>query len=379
MKITVLTPDMSHNCLSRAYALAEMLRRRHEVEIAGPIFGEGIWPPLANGGSIPYKTVKVRGSFTSAQVLALRRQVEGDVVYASKPRFPSFGLGVLLKIARRVPLVLDMDDWERGFILEDRRISRSRDLRSALSDAVYDVTVSVNEALPGLADRLTVANTFLQRRFGGTLVWHARDTEAFRPDRFSREDVREEHGIEPDERVVMFSGSPGPYKGVEELIDSVRRIPDPRVTLALVGIPDGTPFGVHLREIGGTLGRRFHGFGRQPFDKMPEFLAMADLVVIPQRRSYATIGQVPAKVFEAMAMAKPILATAVSDLPYILRDCGWVIEPGNVEEMSRAIQAILADEDTAIRMGARAREKCVREFSRSAMEPVLVEVFRRYE
>src|SRR5437867_7501203 len=73
MKITVLTPDMSHNCLSRAYALAEMLRRRHEVEIAGPIFGEGIWPPLANGGSIPYKTVKVRGSFTSAQVLALRR------------------------------------------------------------------------------------------------------------------------------------------------------------------------------------------------------------------------------------------------------------------------------------------------------------------
>jgi len=236
MKITVLTPDMSHNCLSRAYALAEMLRRRHEVEIAGPIFGEGIWPPLANGGSIPYKTVKVRGSFTSAQVLALRRQVEGDVVYASKPRFPSFGLGVLLKIARRVPLVLDMDDWERGFILEDRRISRPRDLRSALSDAVYDVTVSVNEALPGLADRLTVANTFLQRRFGGTLVWHARDTEAFRPDRFSREDVREEHGIEPDERVVMFSGSPGPYKGVEELIDSVRRIPDPRVTLALVGI-----------------------------------------------------------------------------------------------------------------------------------------------
>ena len=69
----------------------------------------------------------------------------------------------------------------------------------------------------------------------------------------------------------------------------------------------------------------------------------------------------------------------MSDLPYILRDCGWVIEPGNVAEMSRAIQAILADEDTAIRTGARAREKCVREFSRDAMEPVLVEVFRRYE
>src|SRR5205809_440363 len=211
MKITVLTPDMSHNCLSRAYALAEMLRRRHEVEIAGPIFGEGIWPPLANGGSIPYKTVKVRGSFTSAQLLALRRQVEGDVVYASKPRFPSFGLGVLLKIARRVPLVLDMDDWERGFILEDRRISRPRDLRSALSDAVYDVTVSVNEALPGLADSLTVANTFLQRRFGGTLVWHARDTAAFRPDAGIPRDGRSRrHSAAPQ----LCDDRPGPGQGL---------------------------------------------------------------------------------------------------------------------------------------------------------------------
>lgn len=381
MKITVLTPDMSHNCLGRAYALAEMLRRRHDVEIAGPMFGEGVWPPLADGGGIPYRSVKVRGSFTSAQVLALRRQIEADVVYASKPRFPSFGLGVLMKLARQMPLVLDMDDWEMGFIREDRRIRPGdRSVRSALSAAVYDATVAVSEALPGLADDLTVASTFLQRRFGGTIVWHARDTEVFRPDRFSKDAVRSEHGIRPDERLVMFLGSPGPYKGVEELVEAVRRLEDPHTALAVVGIPDGTPYGAHFRAVCNTgLGPRFHGLGPQPFGTAPELLAMADLVVIPQRRTFATVGQMPAKVFDAMAMAKPVLATAVSDLPYVLQGCGRIVEPGNVEALSAAIQAILADEDAAADMGRRARERCVREFSRTAMEPVLEGVFHRYE
>lgn len=380
MKITVLTPDMSHNCLGRAYALAEILRPRHEVEIAGPLFGDGVWSPLADGGGIPYRTVRVRGNFTSAQVLALRRQIEADVVYASKPQFPSFGLGVLLKLARQLPLVLDMDDWEKGFILEDRQTRPAgRNLRSALSAAVYDATVSMSEALTGLADRLTVASTFLQRRFGGTIVWHARDTDVFRPDRFSKEGVRAEHGIRPDERVVMFSGSPGPYKGVEELLEAIRRIPDPDVTLALVGIPDGTPYGLQLRGMcGAALGSRFHGFGPQPFARLPEWLAMADVVVVPQRRSYATVGQVPAKVFDAMAMAKPVLATAVSDLPYVLQDCGWIVPPGDVEALGRGIQTILADEGRAAEMGRRARERCVSQFSRAAMEPVLEEVFRAY-
>ena len=42
IKILILSPDLSHNCLDRSYLLAKILQRHYEVEIIGPMFGEGI-------------------------------------------------------------------------------------------------------------------------------------------------------------------------------------------------------------------------------------------------------------------------------------------------------------------------------------------------
>ena len=380
MKISVLTPDVSHNCLGRAYMLARILQRRYDVEIVGPMFGGGIWTPLAGASDVPIKSLPVHGSMTNAKALALRSRLDGDVLYASKPRFPSYGVGLIEKLAHGRPLVLDIDDWEGGFIREARagRMKR-RDIVTFFSDVIYDTTVALAENLPGLADGLTVSNTFLRNRFGGVLVWHGRDTDAFRPDPVSRVTIRAAQGVHPDERVVMFLGSPGPHKGVEDLMEAVGRIEDPRVSLALVGLPDGTPYGMQLRMQGtSALGRRFRGFGFQPFSKVPEFLAIADVVVIPQRRSLSTEGQMPAKVFDAMAMAKPIVATAVADLPYVLHDCGRIVEPGAVDEISTSIRELLRNPEAAADLGRRARQRCVEEFSWDALEPILTGVFEGY-
>jgi hypothetical protein len=56
----------------------------------------------------------------------------------------------------------------------------------------------------------------------------------------------------------------------------------------------------------------------QPFDEIPKWVAAADVIAIPQKDSPATWGQLPSKVFDAMAMAKPIVATDVNDLSMVL-------------------------------------------------------------
>ncbi len=98
MKISVLTPDLSHNCLGRAFLLAKILQRHYEVEIVGPVSGNGIWEPLVNS-DIPFKAIPGRiFPLIAFQIKSILREITGDVIYVSKPRFSSFDVGLLKKM-----------------------------------------------------------------------------------------------------------------------------------------------------------------------------------------------------------------------------------------------------------------------------------------
>ena len=128
-----------------------------------------------------------------------------------------------------------------------------------------------------------------------------------------------------------------------------------------------------------TAGKEFKWYGIQPFEKVPEFLAIADVVVVPQRKNLATEGQFPAKIFDAMAMAKPIISTDVNDISEVLNDCGIIIESGDVNNLKKSIEYILDGRDRAKEMGIRARKKCIEKYSWDVMEKLLRNVFDKYD
>ena len=388
MKISILTPDLSQNCLGRAYLLAKILQRRYEVEIIGPVFGDGIWEPVADDRSLTYKSVNIQGIFKPYwQIKELNRKIDGDVIYASKPVFASFGVGLLKKLFTDKSLILDIDDWQMGFIKEKySRLSFTARFKSLAASTLYLYTIGscwsglLGEKLARFADEITVSNRFLQRKFGGIIVWHGRDTKAFDPKIFKKDIVKEKYGIEKSKKIVMFFGTPRLHKGIEDLIKAISVIEDQDVVLVIVGIDDRDQYSKNLaKTTKKALGRRFKGFGLQPFETVPKFLAMADVVVIPQRKNFATMGQMPAKVFDAMAMAKPIIATAVSDFPEILDGCGWIVEPENPEQLAEKIQYLLNNPEEAEVMGNKARQKCIEKYSWDAMEEILLKVFIKYE
>ena len=386
MKISILCPDLSINCLVRPYLLAKILQRHYEVEIIGPVSGEGIWGAVADDKSLHYKHIEFRGRFRPYWKLSeLPGMIEGDVVYACKPLLTSFGVGLVNRMLHKRPLVLDIEDWERGFIQEYyRHLSCARRLRYLVASSLFTYTMGsywnivILEKLVGYADEITVSNHFLQQKFGGSMIWHARDTDAFDPAKYDGDAMRDKFGIGKDKKVLMFSGTPRPHKGVEDAIDAVLLLGNKDVVLIVVGMgPD--QYCRQLEDIGkDKLAERFIGLDLQPFEKVPEILAMADVAVMPQKRSPATVGQIPAKVFDAMAMAKPVVATRVSDLPEILEGCGWIVEPDSPRELADTIGRVLADPAEAGEMGRRARRKCVERYSWDAMEKVLVTIFDKY-
>jgi glycosyltransferase involved in cell wall biosynthesis len=331
---------------------------RYDVEVVGPRFGPDLWAP-ARGGPVRYRAIPGRRYPGFASVVCdLLPLVDGDVILASKPRPSSYGIGLLARARRRRPLILDVDDWELGFFYRSG-------LRGTVGRAL---NVSNPNGLPWTwlmerlvrrADAITVASRFLERRFGGTLIPHVRDTEAWDPSRYDARAMRDKLGL-ADKKVVMFLGTPRGHKGVDDLVAAIDDL-GAGVVLVLVGA-----------DLGGAAARRWAEHpsvrveGTIPFDEIPKYLVAADVVAVPQRATPDTVGQVPAKLFDAMALARPIVSTSVSMIPEILDGCGRVVPPGDVVALRRAIGDLLADPAGAAALGRRARVRCEREWSFAA-------------
>lgn len=371
-KISILNYDLSNNSLGRAYILAQALSMNYEVEIIGPAKGGDIWEPLRE---CEIRIKKIPGGvfpFLIFRLPSILKKIDGDLLYAIKPRFTSFGLALLKKLFSKTPVVLDIDDWELGFYLKGRLPSRISRLFDIVNPNGFLWTWLLHFLIP-LADGKTTVSTFLRKRYGGTIVPHAKDTEYFDPARF--EGRRPALGAEAEgKKIIMFLGTPRKPKGLEDALDAVLMLDEPDLALTVVGAETEGRYEKKLKEKGGD---RLVMVGRVPLDKVPEYLAAADVVVIPQKHNPATEGQLPSKIFDAMAMAKPIVSTEVSDIPEILDGCGMVVRPDSPEDLSRAIKWILDNPEEGALMGLNARKKCIDSYSLDAIRKSLVNIVEK--
>jgi glycosyltransferase involved in cell wall biosynthesis len=362
VKVSVLAFDLSDNATGRADLLARLLAPRYDVEVVGPRFADDVWRPARDGG-VHYRAVRGARWPAFASVLpALVRLADGDVLLASKLRPTSFGVGLLARRQRRRPLLLDIDDWELGFFYRGGFWGRVGRLLN-LSNPNGLPWTWLAERLVSRADALIAASRFLATRFGGVLVPHVRDTDAWAPERFDRAAARARLGV-GDARVVMFLGTPRGHKGVEDLVEATAGLDGARLVLVGAGA-------------GSAAARRWAAcehvkvVGEIPFDDVPRYLIAADVVAVPQRATTDTIGQVPAKLFDAMALGRPIVSTAVSMIPEILEGCGVLVPPQNPTALRAALGRLLDDPAGAAELGRRARQRCAERYSFTAARAVL--------
>ena len=368
--VSVLSFDLSDNATGRADLLARLLAPRYRVTVVGPRFGPSLWGPARENGIEHRDLEGARYPRFAGRLAALARLADGDILYASKPRATSYGVALLARRQRRRPLVLDIDDWELGFFLRSGAwgtVGRALNL----SNPNGLPWTWAMERLVGQADALTVGSRFLEERFGGTLLPHVRDTDAWDPARYDRAAARAALGAGDHERVVIFLGTPRGHKGVDDLVAAVSTMSGD-VMLAIVGA-----------DLTGAAARRWETtprvrvFGEIPFDDVPRWLIGADVVAAPQRATADTVGQVPAKIFDAMALARPVVSTSVSMIPEILDGCGVVVPPDDVPALAAALERLLATPAEARAMGLRARARCEEQYSFRAARARLFPLFER--
>ena len=95
-------------------------------------------------------------------------------------------------------------------------------------------------------------------------------------------------------------------------------------------------------------------------------------MIVPLADTVMARSQMPCKVFEAMAMGKPIAASAVSDLPEVLAGCGRLIEPDRPDRAAQALAELLDDPRGAAQLGERARARCMERYAAAASRQALL-------
>jgi len=352
MKISMLVWNLSSNSLGRTYPIAKVLSRKHDVEVIGPVFGEGIFEPYKD--EFEYKAVKssILAPFALAKFPQLLSSIDGDLVYAFKPAPTSFGLGLLKKLSSKKKLILDIEDWDSAQLTHGNHFGKL-DLISRLYRIDSRLYFRLLEHMTCYADDIVVVSDFLQKRFGGIKVYHGVDTDVLDPKKFDRKTERSKYGLK-EEKVVLFSGTIHPHKGIDVLVEAIKSLGRNDVVLLIAG-----PKNEHLHKLCKQPFVRY--VGMVPHTEIGGLLSASDIVCLPQLDTPVARAQVPAKVFEAMGMEKAIIATDVGELPMILEGCGKIVKAGDSKALSRGLADIIEDDIQAI--GKKARKICIEDFS----------------
>jgi glycosyltransferase involved in cell wall biosynthesis len=320
-RIAVVSWDMAHNPVGRAFLLADMASRNSVVELVGPMFpmyGTTIWPPIA--ASTMTMHAYPAGSFAEfvAGARAIAERVKCDVVHAGKARFSSLFIGAMIKQANGCPMIVDVDDHELGFF-PNREPASLDDLIAAITDDPHildkpygEIFTRYAEGLIAESDGVTVSNYALQERFGGVVVRHGRDEHVFDPALYDRQRVRAEFGYTDADRVILFLGTPRPHKGVFEIADALEELADDTLALCVIGtVTDKRTSSRFAKYKKARIGLH----GDQPWARLAELVSIADAVFLLQDPTSAISGyQIPAKLTDAMALGVPVYATPVPPL-----------------------------------------------------------------
>lgn len=352
-RVSILCHTLRGNALGRAWVFHQLLRERFDVElVVSARAGDGVWPPLASAGLAPRRWfVPTWPGFHARAPRIAHELVTGDVIIAIKPRLHSFGLALAARRVRPRPLLLDIDDWELGFFnpWADAALAPLSWLSAAsnLHTRWYFTRAS-------RADAVTVSTRWLQQRFGGHLIPHARP-EMPAPGRLSPRPL------------VMFAGTPRPHKGLADLVLAFRHVQTEGAELHLIGAAGD-------RALAGLAAAdsRVRLEPAVPLERLPEHLARAWVIAIPQRDEAPSRAQLPAKLMDAMALGKAIVSTAVGELPAWLSDhAGLIVPPSEPRALGVAIDRLLGDASLRRRLGERARGRFLALGSERAVRPRL--------
>jgi len=197
--------------------------------------------------------------------------------------------------------------------------------------------------------------------------------QGFAAGAFTRaERLRQQLGIGTDQPVISTIGRLSPQKGQRDFLESAARVLKAVPNAMFLVLGDG-PAKEELRDLCRSLNIQdavsFLGHQRD----VAAFMALSNCIVLASVRE-----GLPYVLLEALALARPVVATQVGGVPELVQDgeAGLVVPPRKPDRLAEAILYLLRNPAEAARLGQEGRERVLREFTAEVMGYKTAEVYR---
>ncbi len=306
---------------------------------------------------------------TLAAMVRLFRERRFDAVHSFSPK-----AGLLATIAGRIAGVPVRIHTYTGQVW----MTRSGIMRSLLAAADRTIARFATHLLADSPSQLRVllelgiVRDAEKCRVLGSGSLSGVDPARFRPDASARAAVRGELQIAPDATVFLFLGRLTRDKGVLDLAQAFTSLAAvrPAAVLLLVG-PDEERVRPKIESIcGAHAGKlRFAGYTRAP----ERYIAAADVLCLPSYRE--GFGMV---IIEAAAAGIPATGSRIYGITdaIIEGETGLLHTPADVNDLAEKMETLMKDPALRERLGTRARQRAIDEFSQQRLTQALLDYYR---
>ena len=187
-----------------------------------------------------------------------------------------------------------------------------------------------------------------------------------RPDDFTnlpdKQCQRKKLGLPETAYVILYIGNMLVQKGVYDLAAAFKRLNVSAAMLIYVGDGPHKP-----------MGDRITHFGTRHNHEIPNFLAVADVLVLPSY--HEGLGQV---ILEAGAAALPVIGSATGGIINLLSESrGWMCPPKNITALTDCILQVFHNPKEAVDRARRLRDHVLVEHDVSKNTAKLMKIYQR--
>ncbi len=265
-----------------------------------------------------------------------------DVVVASSPQFFAAPAGYMLARRFRKPFVLEIRDlWPASIVavgaLKESPMIRALEL---LELSLYRLASRVVVVTESFKRDLVMRGIPTEKI---AVVLNGVDLDAYNPQ--SLDDSRRLALGLADKFVAAYVGTHGMAHGLDRVLDAAKLLEsDNRIRFLFAGA--GAQRAAVEARVSEEALRNVVLLPRQPKEEMPKLWGACDVALVPLRDQEVFRTVIPSKIFEAMAMGKPVLASIPRGEATELVDrmgCGVCIEPEKPDKLAEAILRLSRD------------------------------------